>query len=90
MGLTLKSHLESWLWLMRKPGSAFITGDEDGAEELPGKACQSTGECARLGWGSGRGLTALFIGHTSDGEAKHLVAVETPGDQRQLQEYMGY
>lgn len=77
MGLTLKSHLETWLWLMRKPGIAFVAGDK-GQRSCPGRPVNLPGSLC-LCWGSSRGHTAHFVGHTSDGEAKPLLAVETPG-----------
>lgn len=77
MGLTLKSHLETWLWLMRKPGTAFVAGDK-GQRSCPGRPANLLGSLC-LRWASGRGHTAHFVDHTSNGEAKPLLAVETPG-----------
>lgn len=77
MGLTLKSHLETWLWLMRKPGTAFVACDK-GQRSCPGRPVNLLGSLC-LHWASGRGHAAHFVGHTSNGEAKALLAVETPG-----------
>lgn len=62
---------------MRKPGTAFITGDKDRADKLPGKACQSTGTIGVCAGAQAEATLPMLLATYSDGDA-----VETPGDQR--------